>query len=164
MTVRIVAVMLLAAGLSACFSSEQPLVGPDQAVFPYETIVFASENGGDPQTLVHRGDAYIAEADGPELRMRFMPIGDGFYVAQAAGEDGDESVRLYGIVKLDTRAMKAMSFAVMAPGELVDQPGFSDCGDDMVCFANLDVYVDYARARIAAGADPDVIYTIISLD
>ena len=38
---RILALVIFCLGLSACFTSEEPLIGADDAVFPFERIVFA---------------------------------------------------------------------------------------------------------------------------
>ena len=60
---RILALVIFCLGLSACFTSEEPLIGADDAVFPFERIVFAEvSRSDDQQSWTRKGDAYSLAA------------------------------------------------------------------------------------------------------
>ncbi|MEQ8697464.1 MAG: hypothetical protein RLT05_12985 [Bauldia litoralis] len=164
MIIRFCGALLAAASLSGCFTSDAPLIDQDEADFPFEAIVYQGEGRDEVQTLIRKGDAYVVEPADIEMRVRFLAVGDDTYVALAEGSDGDETAVLYTFLKVDMAAMTAESFASMAPEDGIDRPGFSDCGDRGTCVDDLDAYIAYAQARVAAGDLPDIVYTIISAE
>ena len=101
---RVLSLTLLCLGLTACFTSEEPLIGPKDAVFPFERIVFAEvDRPDDRQTWTRKGDVYSFHPDGNEERealMRLKAVGENLYVVQMeAGEIGEEPERLYALLK-----------------------------------------------------------------
>ena len=153
--------------LGGCFTSPEPLIGADQAVFPYDTIVFAeADRPDDRQTFQRKGDAYSFRPGGDdeqEALVRPMPAGDNLYVAQMEIPEDDKPRRLFALIKVDEKAMTAATYAAVMPDDFEDVAGLSKCGD-VVCIDNLDAYVAFARAGIDAGRPPDIQYRIISLE
>ena len=163
--IRLALILALPAALSACFTSKEPLIGADKAVFPYEEIVYAEADKGDPATLKRKGDAYSLKAanSDEEALFRFTPVADGLYVVQMEFTEDDEMRRLYALLKVDMEKKTVASYAAIAPDAGVTAPGLVPCGDDTVCIELLDGYITYARSTIDAGRPPDTIYNIISV-
>ena len=168
--VRAFAAILLAAGLSGCFSSDKPLIGADIAVFPYQKIVYTEEDRDEPQTLTRTGDAYILTAPNSEetARIRFAPAGNGlganFYVAEMEFTQDDQTRRLYAVLKLDAEAKQVQSYVAVKPDDPVKAPGLTPCEEDTLCIDSLGAYLDYAKQSIESGRPPDAVYTLISLE
>ncbi|MCB1488378.1 MAG: hypothetical protein KDJ88_13100 [Bauldia sp.] len=164
---RVILLVLLAPLLlTACFTSETPLIGPKDAVFPYETIVFRSmDRPEDRQTWDHSGDIYRFAPDGGDkaMSMRLKPIGDDLFVVQMEGPDDKPPAVLYALLKVDIANMTAESHSAIMPDDFEPTPGLS-VRDDMVRVDDLDAYIAYARARMAAGVPADVVYKIIALE
>jgi hypothetical protein len=51
----------------------------------------------------------------------------------------------------------------MKPDDFAGRPGLDLCPDG-VCIADLDAYVTYVMAEVAAGAQPDTVYRILERD
>jgi hypothetical protein len=153
--------------LAGCFTSPAPLIGADQAVFPYEKIIFAdADRQDDRQTWVRQGDAYSFRPDENSTReafVRLMPAGNNLYVVQMEFPEDEQMRRLFALVKVDLGAMTAASYSAIIPDNFQNVPGLSQC-EDVVCIDSLDAYIAYARAGIEAGNPPDVTYRIISLE
>ncbi len=153
--------------LAGCFTSPESLIGADQAVFPYDKIVFAHvDHQDDRQTWVRDGDAYSFRPDERserEARVRLMPAGDNLYVVQMELPEDEQIRRLFALVKVDLGAMTAASYSAIIPDSFKDVPGLSQC-QDVVCIDSLEAYIAYARAGIDAGHPPDAEYRIISLE
>jgi hypothetical protein len=163
---RILAVVFLSLGLSACFTSPVPLIGPEDAVFPFEKIVFGEvSREDDRQTWIKKGDAYSFRPDSEEREalIRLKAVGENLYVVQMEFHEDETMRRLYGVLAVDLAAMRVKSYAAIIPDDFNDVPGLSRC-DDVVCIADLDAYVAYARAGMEAGRPPDTEYRIISLE
>jgi hypothetical protein len=162
--IRILAVLALAAGLSGCFTSDKPLIPPDKAAFPAETIVF-HENGSDqPSKLVHERDYYVShEKDGDHvIQLRLMPAGDNLYVLEMNGGDETPPLYLHAFLKVDPTAKTATSYKSVAPGKDDFGAGLHRCDKDQVCIDSLDAYVAYAKAAVAAGQKPDAVYEFVA--
>jgi hypothetical protein len=164
---RILFVVLVCLGLSACFTSTVPLIGPDDAVFPYDKIVFGEvSRPDDRQTWTRKGDAYSFRPDDSEEReasIRLKVVGENLYVVQMEFTEAGKESRLFALLKADLAAMRVYSYASIIPDDFKDVPGLSRC-DDVVCIEDLDAYVAYARAGMEAGHPPDTEYRIISLE
>ncbi len=157
--------VLLAAvfALSACYASDTPLIPVDKAVFPFERITYEAPNS-DRVTLVRKGDAYeTVETGGQQPNtVLFMPVAGDLYVAEVTSADKGVSKTLHALIQVDMENKTVRSYATN--GEDKDAgPGLSLC-DDGICVADLDAYIDHARAQIAAGAQPDVVYTIVDTE
>ena len=159
---RLLAVLVLAAGLSGCFTAQTPLIG-DKAVFPYEKIVWMEEKGTEEVTMTHEGNAYRfrpkeAKSDG---FLRLMPVGD-LTLAELEFSEAEKVNRLYAVLKVDMEAKTVQSFAAVAPDGF-DEEGFTPC-DDGMCVDSLDAYIAYARRLIDDGRPPDGVYRIIATE
>jgi hypothetical protein len=155
----------LTLALGGCFISETPLVGPEDAVFPYETISYKAANDDAPEKLVRQGDSYVIAAPDSSARIevRFKDIGDGLYLAQFRGEEDGKISILYSVLKVDFDNKTAESHKAVGKDEFV-RDGLRKCGESTLCIDNLDVYLDLARSAIAAGEKPDVTYEIIATE
>jgi hypothetical protein len=164
---RVLSLALLCLGLAACFTSKAPLIGPDDAAFPFERIVFAEvSRPDDRQSWTRKGDAYswrIDEGDEREALMRLKAAGENLYVVQMEFSEAGKARRLYALLRADVPAKRVYSYASIKPDAFEAQPGLSIC-DDSVCIDDLDAYVAYAKGRIDAGAPPDAEYEIIEME
>jgi hypothetical protein len=164
---RVLSLALLCLGLTACFTSKDPLIGGADAVFPFERIVFAEvSRADDRQTWTRKGDAYswrMDEGDEREALMRLKAAGENLYVVQMEFSEAGEAQRLYAVLLADVPAKRIYSYASIKPDAFEAQPGLSIC-DDSVCIEDLDAYVAYAKGRIEAGHPPDAEYEIIEME
>jgi len=164
---RVLSIALLCMGLTACFTSDDPLIGPAEATFPFERIVFAEvSRADDPQTWVRKGDAYSWRPDASDEReavMRLKAVGDDLYLVQMEFVERDQPERLYALLKADLPAKRVYSFAGIKPDAFAGLPGLAVC-ESVVCIEELDAYLAYAKSRIEAGAEPDAEYAIIEME
>jgi hypothetical protein len=166
---RILTVVLVCLGLGGCFTAKEPLIGPDDAVFPFERIVFeeVSRPDDDRQSLIRKGDAYSFRPDASNERealVRLKQVGDNLYVFQMEFVENGKTERLYALLRADAAAGLVQSFAAIRPDGFEAQPGLSVCSDDLICIDDLDAYIAYAKGRIDAGAPPDAEYRIIETE
>lgn len=163
---RILALVIFCLGLSACFTSEEPLIGAEDAVFPFERIVFAEvSRSDDQQSWTRKGDAYSwqpDESNEQEAVMRLKAVGDDLYLVQMEFTERDRPERLYALLKADLPAKRVTAYASIMPDAFAAQPGLSIC-DKAVCIDDVDAYVAYAKGRIDAGFPPDAEYEIIEM-
>ena len=155
--------ILFAVGLAGCFLSDGPLIDPQKAVFPYERIVYKEETSDDQLVLVHQGDAYLPSGRDSDANVgiRFLPVGDNLYLAEVKGVSDGKATYLHAILAVDPDKKTARSYA--AVGDEKDAaPGLRACHDD-ICIDDVAAYVARAKAAIAAGGDPDAIYTIVEM-
>jgi hypothetical protein len=164
---RVLSIALLCLSLAACFTSRDPLIGPGDATFPFDRIVFAEvSRADDRQTWTRKGDAYSwrpDENDEREAVMRLKAVGDDLYVVQMEFVERDQPERLYALLKADLPAKRVFSFAGIKPDAFTALPGLGLC-DSAVCIDDLDAYVAYAKGTIEAGAQPDAEYEIIEME
>jgi hypothetical protein len=158
-TLRALAVALLAAGLAGCFVTEKPLIAADEAVFPYQKIIFTAED--EPVTLTREGDVYVmtGKDPGPRIEVLLRSLGDDLYLIQVGGLEEGKPNYLYAVVKVDVNARTAQSFKAIAQ-DADAGPGLRRCGDNQVCIDDLEAYLTLAKATIAAGAPPDIQYAL----
>ncbi|HET7718049.1 MAG TPA: hypothetical protein VFK86_20670 [Bauldia sp.] len=165
--IRLLLASAFCLGLSACFTSPDPLVGAADAVFPFERLVFREQSlPDDRQTMTREGDAYTYRTDESEERaalVRFREVGANLYVAQMEVTEGGKVERLYAFLRADLAARRVDSYAAVKPDDFVAQPGLSIC-DTSVCIEDLDAYVAYGKALIDSGRPPDVQYVIIEME
>jgi hypothetical protein len=161
------AVLAITLGMAGCFTSREPLIGPEDAVFPFDRIVFGEvSRPNDRQSLVRKGDAYSFRPDDSEEReafLRLKAVGENLYVVEMAFTEDDQVQRLHAVLKADPAAMRVYSFAAIRPDAFVAEPGLSVCGN-MACIDDLDAYVAYAIRRIEAGVPADAVYRLIALE
>ncbi len=157
-------VLLAALGLAGCFTSNQPLFGDDQAVAPYAKITFVKHDASDAKTatLTREGKAYVTKTKDGTVTMRFMPLGDDLYLAESSAEQKGQTMRLYGVVKLDKAKLLAVTYKTFArDGDI--GPGLPACKADnssVVCIEDVNAFVALAKAAIAAGDKPDTVYDV----
>jgi hypothetical protein len=155
---------LIAAVLSGCFASETPLIADKDAVAPYAVITFRETDSDEAQTLRRSGTAYVADDEDIDLVVRFMPLAErgwdtGWYVAEATGSRDGEVMRIYAVVEADFDDLTAATYVAVADDGDTGA-GLAGCGDGIVCIDSLNAYLDFARAKIDDGADPDTEYDI----
>jgi hypothetical protein len=164
---RLTRVLLIAAtaiGLSGCFVSKTPLIGDEQSAAPYQKIVYGEADDDEVTTLNKEGSAYMLRADGNEVEVRFTDVGEGAYVAQLRSTKEGETAILYAYLKVDVAGKTAEAYKVVAEKEDAG-PGLSRCAtENEVCIESIKAYADHARSAIAAGAEPDTTYRIITLE
>ena len=155
-------IVLAGLGLAGCFTSDQPLFTDDQAVAPYAKITFNEAGSPDKTTMVREGKGYVTRTDDGTMTMRFMPVGDDLYLAESTGQMGDETLRLYALVRFDKAQNTAMAYKVMAEESDAGE-GLQTCQRqdmDMICVGSADAYVTLAKAKMDSGAEPDSTYTV----
>ncbi|MBZ0215090.1 MAG: hypothetical protein K8F25_00930, partial [Fimbriimonadaceae bacterium] len=91
--------------LTGCFTSQSPLIHPENADFPFQSITFVSvsESGENPEeiNLTRDGDAYVELTREDEGQYLLVKVDTDLYVAQLteANDDGELEV-LYGVVQV----------------------------------------------------------------
>jgi hypothetical protein len=103
-------VLTASIGLAACFTSDEPLITDEMAVAPYARITYVQEGTDEQQVLIRDGNGNAVEGE-PGSAMRFAPVADNLYVAQATSDDAGKAhrtplplrdwVRRPGLVKRD---------------------------------------------------------------
>jgi hypothetical protein len=164
-TNRILFLVLICLGLSACFTSPVPLIGPDDAVFPFDRIVFGEvSRPDDRQTWTRKGDAYSYRPDASEEReaqMRLKRVAENLYVVQMEFTEDNQIRRVYALLKANLEAERVYAYSSIIPDNFADVPGLRKC-DEVVSIDDLDTYIAYARAGMEAGHPPEAEYRIIS--
>jgi hypothetical protein len=158
----LIGVVAVALCLSGCFVSKKPLIGADKAAFPFTRIVYKEKNGKETQTITREGSSYVLHGAKPDQRidLRFLPVGDGYYVGQLIGKDNQGATAiLYAFLKVDFGKKLVESYNAVGSDSDVG-PGLTKCGQD-ICIDSLDAYVAAARAKIKAGGKPDATYVIV---
>lgn len=165
-----IVIALAGASLSGCFVSKGPLVDAAKAEFPYKKIVYSDGTSKDTMTLVHEGTSYLLrpkDTDSPG-HVLLLKVADDLYVAQLDFVEDNEVQYLYSLLKVDLPKKTVASYkAVAGDADANPGPGLSHCNEkdaEQVCIDKLDAYVDYARKAIDAGAKPDIVYTIVSVE
>lgn len=162
---RVLSVVLICLGLGGCFTAKEALIGPADAVFPFERIVFGEvSRPDDRQSLARKGDAYSFRPDDSNEReafVRLKEVGADLYLYQMEFTESGKTTWLYALLRVDVAAGLVRSFAAIRPDAFEAQAGLSICEQDMVCIDDLDAYVAYAKGRIDAGVPPDAEYRII---
>ena len=155
--IRLFVAVLMAVGLAGCFTADAPLFDDDSAATPYERISFTT--GDEAGTLERQGASYLAVSEDEPLHVRFMQLDrPNVYVVEMSGEgDEGETLRLYGILRVDAAAGTADLFNAIADQGDVG-PGLRACEDDTICVDNLDAFVALGLAAIDAGEDPALTY------
>ena len=164
---RLGPVLALCVAVSGCFVSDAPLIGPDEASFPFERIVFeVDDRPGERQVLERDGDAYrLASPDSPDRTalLRLVAAGDGAWVAQMWPPPEAEEKHipyLYALLVVGDEGAEVSAYAAMKPNDFVPRDGLAPC-DNGVCIGSLEAYVAYALAQVAAGTPPETVYRII---
>jgi len=157
------------APLAGCYQSTAPLIAADDAVFPFTRLTYEVDDVKERYTLVREGDEYVDPDDGNAPRVRFREIGPDLYLAQGHFVIEQASFYAYAMVKgaLDKPAIELHAgFADESgpPPDKLPEFGFAECDhlEGMVCFEEIDPYLDYAVQRIEAGEKPDRRFTLIS--
>ncbi|MCB1500927.1 MAG: hypothetical protein KDK07_14235 [Bauldia sp.] len=164
----ILCAVLLSISLAGCFTAKSPLIGADEAEFPYDRIVFVAIDRPEDRLILQRdGDTYLfrpSDEDERYARLRLKGFGEGFYVAQLQAPPGeDDPGPLYAVLAVSADGRRIASHAAIRPDDFEAVPGLSLC-DTSVCIDDLGAYVAYARARILAGAAPDAEYRILEAE
>ena len=103
--------------LAGCFTSETPLISPQNADYPFQRIAFISlsdeKEGGDADqiTLVRWGDAYVERNKQDKGRYLFKQVEDDLYIGQISEEDDGELELLYGVVHIQNGTL----MSILAP-------------------------------------------------
>jgi hypothetical protein len=156
--------MLALLALAGCYASDTPLITPDHAAFPYQSITYTRVGEAVQLTIAHQGDAYVSTDDRNFFTdVVFQPVSGPYYVAQfhvnSEGNDG----YLYGLVKVDAATNTALVYALFADAKDVG-PGLPACGPDPrngVCLTGLQPYIDHA---MTIATRPGALAAVYSLD
>jgi hypothetical protein len=148
---RFAVLALFSLNLAGCFKAAEPLIVPGEADFPFETLTYVEESGSDAITLVRAGDAYRPANENTNDRVMFKVLGPDTYLVQLTSSHDDETLHLYGFIKLTAdRSGFVMATAVAGTEDLAaiwsGYDGLSLCEDDpdTICIENLDAYIAYS--------------------
>lgn len=161
---------LAGVGLAGCFISTDPLISAGEAAFPYHKIVYTEQGSTKQMTMIHEGSFYQVQETSSDTKgqIRLLKAADDLYVVQLDVRDKSKVEYLYALLKVDLSAKTVASYKAMAENADAEPgPGLRRCDDhdtEQVCIDRLDAYVDYARKAIAAGAKPQAVYTIVSVE
>ena len=151
---------LLTLALTGCFESKEPLIGPDDADFPFSALTY-SDSVGKEFKLTRAGDNYINIDEDEEVTVRLKAVDANTYVGQIAVEVDDRVSYQYALIRVaDDRKSFSFSHAVAgaqarsaaAKGEF----GFSPCGQTIVCIKTLDGFAEFATSMPDDGGKPAV--------
>ncbi len=142
--------------LAGCFVSEAPLIGPGNAVYPFQSMVLYDASGDeeDTATLARRGDVYVDLAGEDEGQYMLAAIDDDLYLAQMRVQDDTGKVSwIYGIVQFAGDEFFILSpLCRDAPEGALNSAGIGKGGDGNFCtISSLDQLE--ALARIVVGSD-----------
>lgn len=145
---KLVAVAIMAVGLSACFESETELIAADEADFPFDTITYSMPDKRE-YTLTRDGAAYTSpeEPDGPAIRLK--EVAENTYVAQMSDADDDGPYVLYGLVRVSADRKSFTLVHAVADDQAREiagegRYGLRICDDGYVCFDSIDAYTEFA--------------------
>jgi hypothetical protein len=144
-------------GLSGCFTSVEPLITPEDADYPFESLTYVQADSDDKITLLRVSDGYrpASEQDADD-RVLLKAMGEGRYVVQVLSADSGKARYLYGFAQV--AADRSSFLLTAAVAEKADRAavqagiaGLSICSDesDLVCIDDLAGYVDYAKGDVA---------------
>lgn len=146
-------------GLSACFTSDKPLISIAEAEYPFQSITYEFPGEDDRVTLVKTGDSYTAPEEEGDGKLLVKRISANTYVLQIEYEDSGKPAYLYTVAKLaaDQKTMKLFKpFAEQSDLEAFStgNHGFESCRNDpdTACITDLDLFVDYALDKGENGA------------
>ena len=145
--------------LTACFTSDEPLIDIAEASYPFQSITYEFPGEDDQVTLVKTGDSYAAPEEQGDGKLLLKRISDDTYVLQIEYEDDGKPAYLYAVAKIaaDRKTLKLFKpFAEQSDLEALStgKYGFSACpkDPDIACVTDLDRYVEYALQKGANGA------------
>ncbi len=151
--------------LSGCYMAEQSIIASGDATTPWASITYRAEGEKEATTVDRQGDGYVAESDGDKITLRFLSLGDDWYVAELGGTDSEEKPEfLYGYLHVDMAAHKASVYAALADVKADPLPAGMHVCKEAFCIDSLDAYIAHARAIVDAGAKPDTIYDFKTTD
>jgi tetratricopeptide (TPR) repeat protein len=149
---------LLLMGLAGCmsFSSNKPLIGDDQAAFPFDpyavvAIALAGENSKGPFVLRRKGNDYLALAPGDsanQMKFRFVRVAGDDYVVQY-GPDSDGSYSFVA-ARVDLQGKRIALFNA------------SPTTDEVAQIDSVEAFAKLIRAAVASGTKPDPTYDILA--
>lgn len=145
--------------LSACFTSQTPLIAVSDADYPFQSIKYEFPGEDDQVTLVRTGDSYSAPEEEGDGKLLLKQIAENTYVMQIEYEDDGKPAYLYSVARLATDKKTIKLFKPFAePSDLealsTGQSGFKPCPSDpdIACVTDLDLYTKYALTRGENGA------------
>jgi len=161
--IRLLLAALAVVGLTACYTSDTPLISDDDAATPFAKITFKGSGADDkPAAFTRDGKVYVtAGEDGEKVFLRLKPVEGDYYVAQMTGTDkaSGEAQILYAYLRIDVAAKTAETYRSYGTKDDV-RPGLRAC-KDVVCIDDLNAYIAYAKEAIAANAKPDTTFSIV---
>lgn len=145
--------------LTACFTSDKPLIGIGDATYPFQSITYEFPGEDDQVTLVRTGDSYTAPEEQGDGKLLLKQIAEDTYVLQIEYEDDGKPGYLYSVAKLaaDKKTIKLFKpFAEQSDLEALTTGkfGFKAClkDPDIACVTDLGRYVEYALRKGQNGA------------
>lgn len=156
----------LAIGLSACVSSEVPLIGQEEQVFPFESVLLEAKGGG--WVIIERlGDGYVqtygtvgAQRSHGVVAYRFTAIDDQHFLLQASGLL-DDNRYLYAVARLDRRTGKVV---IVTDGtQFVGAGGLRKCDGDSsdFCVVDIDAFAQSASTFASQRPPGEFDYQIL---
>lgn len=150
--------------LSGCYMADQSIIGSGETTTPWASITYRPETETEATTADRQGDGYVAESGSDKITLRFLPLGDDWYVAELGGTDSDSKAEFfYGYMHVDMAKHKASVYAALADTKANPPPGMHAC-KEAFCIDSLDAYIAHARAIVDAGTKPDTIYDFKTTD
>ncbi len=142
--------------LGGCFVSQAPLIGPENAVYPFQSITLYDTSGdeGDTTTLALRDGVYVDVAAVDEGQYLLVEFDTNLFLAQMRIENDDNEVSwIYGIVQLQDEEFFILApVCGDAPQEMLDKVGIEKDDDGDICAVSSLAQLD-AMARLVVGTD-----------
>ena len=155
--IRIVLAVLALIGLSACYTSDKPLVTDDDSVTPFQKITFYNQDD-KPLAFEITGKQYVSHGPDGDAFLRLKLVDGDYYVAQLTGGEGDKQQILFGYMRIDPSHTSVDLWKIV--GTAADaRPGLREC-KDAICVDDLNAYIAYAKEGITGGAKPDTTMKI----
>ncbi len=166
--------VVIALFLGGCFTSKMPLIMPDSADYPFQSITFyvvddaAGEDPAKRITLLRQGDVYVEALKEDEGQYLFTKIAENLFIAQISQAKNDGEIELiYGIVQVrnDTDFVVLSPVCENVPEDLLGRTGIVKIEQkymDECRISSLDQLEELARLLIGSEVERD-IYRIVEL-
>jgi hypothetical protein len=157
--IRILLAVLALIGLSACYTSDKPLVTDADSVTPFQKITFYNQEDNKPLAFAVDGKQYVSHGPDGDAFLRLKATEGDYYVAQLTGGSGDTLQILFGYMRIDPSHTSADLWKIIGTKDDA-RPGLRECKDG-ICVDDLNAYIAYAKEAIAGGAKADMSMKIV---
>ena len=156
--IRILLAVLALIGLSACYTSDKPLVTDDDSVTPFQKITFYNQEDNKPLAFAVDGKQYVSHGPDGDAFLRLKAVEGDYYVAQLTSGSGDTLQILFGYMRIDP-SHKSVDLWKTVGTKADARPGLRECKDG-ICIDDLNAYIAYAKEGITGGAKAEMTMKI----